>query len=61
MYETQVLCLGETAETTVAGRLETMIPVEVGHIHTIKGRRWKCYYKGLNGFGKPLAEFKPLN
>lgn len=42
MYRFAVFCVGKDAEDCVSGELETMIPLQVGHIHRMKGRGWKC-------------------
>lgn len=58
-HRMKIFCIGETAEESVAGDLETMIPLEVGHIHFIKGRKWRCTHIEDNIYGEPLADFRP--
>jgi hypothetical protein len=55
----KVFCMGKTGADCIAGALETMLPLEVGHIHLIQGRRWICTRLSLNAYNKPLADFKP--
>lgn len=59
MNRIKIFCIGETAEASASGDLETMLPLEVGHIHQIKGRKWECTRIENNIHGEPLADFRP--
>lgn len=54
----RIFCCGETGADSEAGVLFTMIPLEVGHIHKIKGRDWWCEWISENSAGEPLANFR---
>ncbi|MGZ4975756.1 MAG: hypothetical protein ACXV8O_01290 [Methylobacter sp.] len=55
----KIFCCGETADDCVGGVLETILPLESGHIHTIKNRKWRCEWVDKNMDGDPIANFRP--
>lgn len=54
----RVFCCGATGEDCVSGMLETVLPLEPGHRHMIKGREWYCEWVDKNTEGEPLANFR---
>ena len=60
-HKTRIFCIGEDAERSIAGHLDTMIPLEVGHCHKIKGRLWVVTELAKNFRGETLADFRPAN
>jgi hypothetical protein len=58
-FRTRVFCIGETGADCVAGHLDTIVKIKVGHVHRIKNRMWECCAVGLNSDGEPLADFRP--
>ncbi len=58
-YSYRIFCIGDTAKSCEAGHLTTLIPLEVGHVHKIKGKDWKCTVVSENMDGEPLADFRP--
>ncbi|PCI54183.1 MAG: hypothetical protein COB36_10865 [Alphaproteobacteria bacterium] len=60
-HEYRVFCCGKKEDGTdsVSGKLLTMLKLKAGHIHTIKGRKWRCEWVDKNGDGEPLANFRP--
>lgn len=53
-----IFCCGETPRASVAGTLETLLPLERGHVHVIKGRRWRCVNVHIHSKGA-MADFRP--
>jgi hypothetical protein len=58
LYRTRIFCCGKTGEDSIDGHLDTMIPLQAGHIHIIKGRKWRCEWVDKNDDGDPLANFR---
>lgn len=52
-----VFGLGRNVDECITGRLETILPVQIGHRHYMKGRWWVCEWVGTKGGGKPGADF----
>lgn len=61
IYTTRIFCMGKDSSESIAGHLKTFSPIEIGHVHVIKNRRWICYYSGENYQGEKLAQFKPYD
>lgn len=59
MYKARIFCVGETGDDCVSGWLETMIPLQVGHTHLIKGRYWLCVRVSEIRGGETIADFRP--
>lgn len=59
MYKARIFCCGLTGLSSEAGWLETMVPLQVGHTHLIKGRYWLCVRVTENRAGEVLAHFRP--
>lgn len=57
-FNTRIFGMADKAEDCIAGTLDTMLPIKVGHVHTIKGKKWKCWRVGKNGNNETLADFK---
>lgn len=54
----RIFCCGKTGEDSEAGILITMIPLQVGQVHRIKGRQRWCEWISENHAGEPLANFR---
>lgn len=55
----RVVCIGEDVDSSYVGELMTMIPIEMGQVHTIKDRQWSVSRVSENGRGEPLIDFVP--
>ncbi len=58
LFKSRVFCMGEKPEDCIAGMLETMQPVKVDDVHTIKGDKWKCSQVSKNINGETLLTFR---
>lgn len=54
----KIVCIASKSENCVIGELETIVPLEVGHQHNIKGVLWECYKVGKNISGQDVADFE---
>ena len=61
MNITRVFAMSENVEGCFAGQLTTLIKLEVGHIHKIKGRDFVVKRISKNTFGEPLADLELIN
>jgi len=55
LHDYRIFCCGTTGEDSIVGRLSTMIPLEIGHVHKINGEWWRCDWVGVNINYRPSA------